>query len=444
MPISSRHRAVVLGGGIAGLLAARVLADAYHHVTIVERDLLPANRAPRRGVPQGRHVHGLLPSGLRIMEELLPGLTDELIAAGAWPGDVGANVRWYLGGGKLRQVTAGLPAVAASRALIEGVVRERVRDLENVSIMDGHDIVGLRPTVDLNRITGVRVTGLHDQGSQVLPADLVIDATGRASRMSLWLTGFGYTAPAADRVNIDLAYSSRVFATPATHLGDDLVVVTSRLPGKRRSAIMTRLEGGSVMVTLSGILGDRPPTDLDDFMVYARGLPVPDTYDLIRASRPISDAQQLRVPAYVRHRYERLLRFPAGVLVLGDALCNFNPVHGQGMSVAALNAATLREQLASGAEPSAERFFTAVAPTLDAPWSIAVGSDLAMPGVVGTPLPKSRLTPEYLARLQQAAVHDGELAIAFLRVTSLIDPPTALLRPETVARVNRVLVDTSA
>ena len=435
MPATNRDRAVVLGGSIAGLLAARVLADAYATVTIVERDLLPTDHNHRRGVPHGRHVHGLIPRGRMMLDELLPGLSDELIAAGGLVGDFGNNVRWYLNGRQLSRVDAGLPAISASRPLIEGTIRDRVRALPNVSILDGHDIVGLRPSIDLTRITGVRVTGLHGQGSQILPADLVVDATGRGARTPLWLSELGYAEPPTDRVNIDLSYASRLFTTPPELFGDDIVITTTRYPGQLRGSVMQRLEGGRVLVTQIGIVGERPPADLDGFLGYARSLPVPDTYDVVRASRPLDDGVQFRFPTYVRHRYERLTDFPAGLLVVGDALCNFNPVYAQGMSVATLDAAALRDELRGGPDIDPLRFFAAASRFLDAPWGIAVGADLATPGVVGTPLPPSPLTGEYLGRLQAGACQDPELARAFLRVSSLVDPPTALLRPDVVARV---------
>jgi 2-polyprenyl-6-methoxyphenol hydroxylase-like FAD-dependent oxidoreductase len=437
MPTSSRHHAVVLGGSIAGLLAARVLADEFERVTIIERDTLPVGPVHRRGVPHGRHVHGLLPRGRQILEELLPGLTDELVAAGAHPGDMGRNVRWHVNGRMLRQVDTGLLALSASRPLFEGAIRDRIRALPNVSIMDGWDIVGLRPSIDLRRVTGVRITGSHGTGSRIVPCDLVVDATGRGARTPLWLGELGYPEPETDRIAIDLAYGSRRFAALPNLLGDDVVVATARFPGQRRSSVMAQLEDGTLLVTLAGILGERPPTGLEEFTEYARGLATPDTYELIRTSRPIGDTVEFRLPAYLRQRYERLTDFPHGLLVIGDALCNFNPVYGQGMSVAALNALTLAEHLRQGDEVDPLRFFAAAAPTLDAPWGIAAGADLAAPGVTGTPLPPSPLTGEYLGRLQLAAVHDGELAAAFLRVTALYDPPMALLRPEIVARVER-------
>src|SRR4051812_48452145 len=392
MSTTMRDRAVVLGGGIAGLLAARVLADSYAHVTVVERDVLPTTGSPadsagksassgspadsaghRRGAPQARHVHGLLPRGREIMEDLLPGLTDELVLAGALPGDVCANVRWYLHGRMLRQVSSGLVAVSASRPLIESVLRNRIRALPNVSIMDSYDIVGLRASVDLSRIIGVRVTSTRGQGSRILPADLVLDATGRGSRTPLWLSELGYPEPETDRVNIDLSYATRVFAAPPGLLGGDVVVATSRFPGQRRGAVLQQLENGTVLVTLNGVLSERPPTDLPGFTEYARELPVPDTYDVIRASQPLDDGVRFRVPSYLRHRYERLDRFPYGLLVLGDAVGRLNPVYGQGMSVAAGHAAVLRDQLRTPGEPEPHPFFAAISAALDAPWAISVG-----------------------------------------------------------------------
>lgn len=435
MSKNTRDRAVVLGGSIAGLLAARVLADHYATVTVVERDRLPDGPWHRRGTPHGLHTHALLPRGLQVVEELMPGITNQLIADGAMSGDVLGNVRWHLGGRLVCQTDTGLPMLSASRALVEGAIRDRVRALPNVTILDGHDIVGLSAVP--GRITAARVTSLHGEGSRVLPADLVIDATGRGSRAPRWLTELGYAAPARDEVTVDLAYSTRLFRLPPGALGDAAAVVTARFPGQRRSSVMQRVEGGHVMVTLAGVLGERPPLDLTGFESYARTLATPDTYDLIRTAEPVGEPAAFRFPKYGRYRYERLDAFPAGLLVVGDAACAFNPVYAQGMTVAALAALVLRGELRVAGEPDPHRFFAAMAGVLEVPWRMAVGADLAMPGVVGPTMPPSPLTPEYLSELRHTATEDPVVAVAFIRVTALIDPPTALLRPEIVERVRR-------
>ncbi|MBO0869306.1 MAG: FAD-binding monooxygenase [Micromonosporaceae bacterium] len=435
MSNTHREHAIVLGGSVCGLLVARVLAEHYRRVLVVERDRLPAGIQQRRAVPQGHHVHGLLPRGLAVAEGLLPGLTDQLVADGARLGDLVGNVRWYLGGRRLPRSPAGLPTVVGSRPLIEHGIRARVRALPSVTLLDGHDIVGLAATPDRARITGVQVSNVYSNQAWTIPADLVVDATGRGSRAPRWLTELGYQAPPRDEMHMEVAYASRIFAAPPGILGTDLVAVTTRLPGQRRSSVLSLLEGERLLVSLAGVRGERPPLELDAFTGYAKSLAAPDTYEVIRASRPLSAPVAFRLPTYLRHRYERLPASPAGLLVAGDAACNFNPVFAQGMSVAALGAMAVDEQLRHGGEPEPARYFRALAAILDAPWGIGVRGDLTAPGAVAPALPPSPLTGEYMHRLQSAAAQDEVLARSLVRVLALVDPPEALVRPEILARV---------
>jgi 2-polyprenyl-6-methoxyphenol hydroxylase-like FAD-dependent oxidoreductase len=440
MAATTGEHALVLGGSIAGLLAARVLADRYAAVTIVERDRLPSAAAQRRGVPHGQHVHAMLPRGRQIIEDLLPGFTARVASAGGLTGDILANVRWYLNGLPLRRTAVGLTALSASRPLLEATVRELVRALANVTFLDGYDVSGLCASTGRHRVTGATVARRDGSGSRVVEADLVVDATGRGSRTPRWLAELGYGTPPADRVDIDLAYSSTVVVAPDSLLGDDLAVVTARFPGQRRSSVVQRLEGGRVLITLAGVQGERPPVTPDELPLYARTLATADTYDVLRAAKPLGTPVAYRFPTYVRYRYDRMSRLPAGLLVTGDATCAFNPVYGQGMSVAAMNAVALADEFGHGAEPDPHRYFQAVARILEAPWRLAVGADLALPGVTGPALPDSPLTTEYLGRLQLAATEDATVAAALVRVTSLVELPQTLLRPEIIERVERAPV----
>ena len=431
------ERAVVLGASMAGLLAARVLADAYTQVTVIDRDPLPEASMHRRGVPHGRHAHGLLTGGQQALEELFPGLTAELIAHGAPAGDMLANGRWYLNDHRLRQAHARLVALSPSRPLLEGQIRARVRALPNVTFLDSHDIVGLAATPDGHRITGARV--LHRAGSaeQVLGADLVVDATGRGSRTPGWLEALGYPLPVKEQVRIGLSYATRTYRLPPDALDGDLAVLQTATPQHPRSGVLLRLEGDRWMLTLAGRLGDHPPTDPDGFLDFARSLRFPDIYQTVRDAEPLDDPVGFRFPASVRHRYERLDRFPDGLLVLGDAVCSFNPVYGQGMSVAAVEALALRHHVEGGAAAQPRRFFRDLASVVDVPWDIAVGGDLAFPGVPGRRTLKVRLINAYLARLHAAAANDASLASAFLRVAGLVARPQSLLRPGVAIRVLR-------
>ncbi len=431
-------RAVVLGGGMAGLLAARVLADAYTDVLVVDRDQLIGTSGPRRGVPHGRHAHALLARGQQILDELFPGLTAELGAAGVPAGDLAADLRWYFNGQRLQPGRTGLFSVSATRPVLESHVREKVNALPSVSFAERSDILGLVTTPDRGRITGVRVLRhAEDSTEEVFPADLVIDATGRGSRTPAWLEELGYQRPAEDRVKIGLAYTTRHFRLRSDPYGSDLSINPVASPANPRGAFFPKLPGDKSMLSLTGILGDHPPTDHEGFLAFAKSLPIPEIYEAIRDAEPLDDPVTFMFPASVRRHYERLTRFPGSLLVMGDGACSFNPVYGQGMTVAALEAITLREHLGHGGPPEPGRFFRDISRVIDAPWDISASGDLSFPGVEGRRTLKVRLGNAYMARLQTAATHDGSLTAAFMRAAGLVDPPQALMRPSVVLRVLR-------
>jgi 2-polyprenyl-6-methoxyphenol hydroxylase-like FAD-dependent oxidoreductase len=431
-------RAVVLGGSLAGMLAARVLADAYAQVTVIDRDELPETPMHRRGVPHGRHIHALLARGQQALEELFPGLTAELVARGVPAGDLLADTRLYLSGHRLRQAHAGLVVLCASRPVLEGHVRARVRALPNLRFLDSCDIVGLAATPDGRRVAGARVLRRADgSAEELLGADLVVDATGRGARTPIWLEALGYARPETEQVRVGLGYATRTYRLPPDALGGDLAVVQAATPQHPRTGALQLLEGDRWMLTLGGILGDHPPTDPDGFLEFARSLRFPDIYQTVRDAEPLDDPVGFRFPASVRHRYERLDRFPDGLLVLGDAVSSFNPVYGQGMTVAALEALALRRHLERGAEPQPRRWFRDLAHLVDVPWEIAAGGDLVFPGVSGRRTLKTRLVNAYIVRLHAAAAHDASLAGAFVRVAGLVASPQSLLRPGIAVRVLR-------
>ncbi len=432
------ERAVVLGASMAGLLAARVLADAYAQVMVVDRDQLPETPTHRRGVPHGRHLHALAARGQQALEELFPGLTAELVAHGAPTGDLLANGRLYFSGHRLRQAHTGLVLLCASRPFLEGQVRARVRALSNVAFLDRCDVVGLASTPDGRRATGARVLRRADSSAEeLLDAELVVDASGRGSRMPTWLQELGYARPETEQVRIGLGYATRTYRLPADALDGNLAVLDAATPQHPRTGALLRLEGDRWMVTLAGILGDHPPTDPDGFLAFARSLRYPDIYETIRDAEPLDDPVPFRFPASVRHRYEQLYRFPDGLVVMGDAVASFNPIYGQGMSVAALEALTLRRHLQRGAAPQPRRWFRDLARVVDVPWDMAAGGDLVFPGVQGRRTRKLRLVSSYLGGLHAAAAHDADLASAFVRVVGMVAPPQSLLRPTIAVRVLR-------
>jgi len=428
----------VIGGSIAGLLAARVLSDAYTEVLIVDRDELTGAATARRGVPHGRHVHGLLARGQEIIEELLPGFTDRIVADGAPLSDLSGTVRWYFGGRRLQALPSGLTCVAASRPMLERHIREGVAQLPGVKFLEQHDVLGLVLTPEGGRVTGVRIEDRDTGGETIIDADLVVDASGRGSRTPAWLSGLGYTRPAEDRVKIDLSYTTRRYRLRRDDVfGDDVSINPVSTPSHPRGAFFTRIENGQCALSLTGVLGDRAPAEPAGFLAWAKSLPVPDIFDAVRDAEPLDEPVTFHYPVSVRRRYERLLTFPERFLVLGDAVCSFNPVYGQGMSVAALEALTLREHLSRGRPPVPRDFFADIAAVIDVPWDISAGGDLSYPQVEGERTAKIRFGNAYMARMQVAATWDGRITRTFMRVAGLIEPPQALMTPTMMLRVLR-------
>jgi 2-polyprenyl-6-methoxyphenol hydroxylase-like FAD-dependent oxidoreductase len=433
-------RAVVLGGSMAGLLAARVLSESFAEVIVVDRDELTGVTGYRRGVPHGRHAHALLASGQQIIESYFPGLTDGLIEAGVQPGDFNADIQWYLNGQRLKPSNSNLLCVPAIRPVLEYHVRRRVQAIPNVTFLERTDILGLQTTPDAGRVTGARVQRqAEDSAVEVLEADLVMDCTGRGSRTPVWLEELGYDRPEEERMKIGLAYTTRHYQLPADPLGTDLAIIPIATPSHPRGGVFYRLPGGGgrMELSLTGILGDHAPTDPDGFEAFAKSLPVPDIYNFIRAGEPLDDPVKFSFPQSVRRHYERLTRFPEGFLVLGDAVCSFNPVYAQGMTVASFESRTLRRHLQRGAVPPARRYFKDVAKDIKAAWELSAGADLGYAGVDGRRTPKVRMANAYVGRLHNAAVHDSYLTNAFIRAAGLLDPPPAIMRPGALVRVLR-------
>jgi 2-polyprenyl-6-methoxyphenol hydroxylase-like FAD-dependent oxidoreductase len=428
-------RAVVLGGGMAGLLTARVLSESYADVVIVDRDDLSGANGARRGVPHGRHAHGLLARGQQILEELVPGFEQELVAAGVPNGDLAGDIRWYFKGKPFAPAKSGLHCVSATRPELEAHLRARVLAIPNITLWERWSVDRLE--LEQERIIGVWVISEVDGGQDLIEADLVVDTTGRGSRTPVWLEEFGYERPDEEKVKVNLQYTTRIFRLDHDPYGTDISINPLATPANPRGAFFPKLSDGTSLLSLTGMNGDHPPTELDGFLEFAKTVGAPEIYDSVKDAEPVGDAAAFRFPASVRRRYERLRRFPAGFLVLGDGVCSFNPVYGQGMTVAAMEAHALREHIRAVGEPQALRYYHDITSIVDIPWDISAGADLGFPGVEGHRSLKTKLGNVYMPRLQAAAHSDPKLTEAFFRVAGLIDSPQALMKPGMVLRVLR-------
>ncbi|WP_019927354.1 NAD(P)/FAD-dependent oxidoreductase [Nocardia sp. BMG111209] len=426
--MSGDRHAVVLGAGVAGLLTARVLSERFSRVTVLERDTVDGCEL-RRGVPQARHIHGLLDRGRTAIEQLIPTFTSEMAARGATVSEVLVGTRWYAGGLRVAPTATGLTSVLATRPVLESVLREHVLSRPGVRWRERTVARGL--TGDGRRVTGVHISA--DGEKSTVAADLVVDATGRASRAAEWLLDLGARPPHEQRREVDLGYASGFFRhRPGQLGGHSAVVVSAGADGRGGGAI--RVEGDRWQVTLAGMLGDHPPTDPRGFAQFAASLPTSDLYDIVCAGAPSADPAPYRFRSSVRRRFDRLTA-PAGFLVVGDALCSFNPLYAQGMTVAAQQALALRDCLSADDTELPSRFYATATECVTAAWQLASAADLAHPGVAGTRTLRTRFTNAYLARTHRAAHLDPRVARTFLRVVNLVEPPAVLAHPRMAQRI---------
>ena len=424
-------RAIVVGASMAGLLAARVLADHYERVLVIERDTLPPEPTVRPGVPQARHAHVLTEAGRATLEALFPGFGDALRRSGALTIDVGSDFDFYDGGGLIAKIPDQQLMFTASRPLFEWVTREQLSSTPGIELRD--ETQQLSYNHEDGAVTGVRVR--TDAGETAdLPADLVVDATGRTSRTPAWLEASGYGRPDTDEVHVDLAYSSLSFDRPAGRRTAAFVMPGTARP---RGAGVFPIEDERFLLTFSGVHGDHPPTDLEGLRRFAAGLPIPLFEDLLAEHAPADvTIDHYPFPSTRRHRYEDLGRFPDRLLVVGDAVASFNPLYGQGMSVGALEALVLHRLVAEADGPvDPRRFFERIAPVVDDAWRLAVSGDFRFPETTGPKPLGTDLLNRYVARLTRRAHDDAELAHAYVKVIMMERRPTSLFRPGVLRRV---------
>lgn len=424
---------MVVGGSMAGLCAARVLAPRFGEVVVIDRDDLPDSPRPRSRVPQGRHPHLLLHAGATILEEWFPGLTDELERAGAVDIDLSADFVWHQHGGVQRRPVTSLRGPAMSRPLLEQTVRRRVEGLPQVTIRPGTTATGV--TLDDG---GARVNGVLLDGGDHLPADLVVDASGRQARTLRWLEGLGYSPPEVSVVEVNTTYVSRRFRrNPDEARGWKAAAVIGD-PETCRLTMALPMEDDQWIVMIGGVNGEAAPSDEVGMLAYARSFDYSLIADLMRDSVPTGPVVTHHFPTNQRRHLEKLHRFPLGWLPLGDAVCSFDPIFAQGMTSAALQARALADCLEGTAELDrafSGSYFKAASRAVAAPWSIAVGGDFVYAGTKGKKPFGTDLFNRYTDKVVLAGQRDDVVVERFNEVISLVRPPESLLTPPFVARV---------
>lgn len=434
--VNDNDHALVIGGSIAGLLAARVLLDYFNKVTIVERDRLPAQPLPRPGVPQSYQLHGLLSKGNQILEKLFPGFSQDLVNAGSQKIDLTADFCWLTSGGWSPRFVSDITTHACTRHLLEFQLRERLLDDGRVKFCQGSQVTGLLANSDHTVVTGVRLQDDNAQEIEVL-AQLIVDASGRNSKSPKWLQQLGYQPPQETVVNAFLGYATRLYQNLSSNVDYKVLYVMPKAPDYPRGGMIYPVEGDRWLVGLVGVGRDYPPTDEEGFKEFARSLRTPEVYEAIKSAQPLSPVYGYQRTENCWHHYERMLRRPENFIALGDAFCAFNPVYGQGMTTAALSALTLDECLQQHQTGSskdltglAQRFQTKLAKVNSVPWLMATNEDFRWPKTEGgKPDFMTRLLHSYLDKVLLTISSSPELYKVFLEVAHMLKTPNAFFQP---------------
>jgi 2-polyprenyl-6-methoxyphenol hydroxylase-like FAD-dependent oxidoreductase len=434
-------QAVVIGAGMAGLTAAGALADRFDRVVVLERDTLPSEPTYRAGTPQARHVHGLLLSGQRALSELFPGFEQDLARAGAVPLRVGLDVRVERPGyDPFPQRDLGWFGYAASRPAIECAVRQRVEGCANITLRQRCRVQEISGSPNGEAVTGVRYEN-GNGASETITADLVVDASGRGTLTLDLLRSLGRPLPEETTIGIDLGYATSIFSVPDDASTDWKGIMTfGQAPRNSRGGLMLPLEGNRWMVTIGGRHGDVPPGDEEGFLTYAKALRTPTIYNAISHAKRLDGVARYGFPESIRRHFERLDGFPRGLLPIGDAICRFNPVYGQGMSVAALEASLLQrllERFENDGDPIAglaSTFFAEMQALIETPWSVAM-MDFAFPDTRGQRPADFETTLRFGIALTRLAAEDPAVHKLTAEVQNLLKPRSVYRDPKLVARV---------
>ncbi len=433
------NHALVIGGSMAGLLAARVLADYFDKVTIIDRDRFPEKPSPRKGVPQSGHAHVLLLRGQGILEELFPGLGSELDAAGAPFLDWISDCQMLGMKGWEPRFPSGLVTRTCSRMLLEWTVRQRLANYSNVEFLQESSVTELLSNTERNTVTGIRIKSNHESETEEIFANLVIDASGRHSNATKWLQALGYSAPQETIVNSFLGYASRIYQQPTTYqTGWKGLIIWQKPPDGTKGGMIYPVEGNRWIVTLAGVGKDYPPTDEAGFLEFARQMRSPALYEAIKNAQPLSDIYGYRATENLFRHYEKLAKWPENFCIIGDAVCAFNPIYGQGMTVCALSALTLQKCLEKGYQTIgfSQHFQRELVKVYDTPWMMATSEDFRWRTTEGGKLNlMMKIMHWYLSRIQSLTGDRPQMWKTFIEVLHMIQPPSALFSPSILLSV---------
>ncbi|EFM09508.1 monooxygenase FAD-binding [Paenibacillus curdlanolyticus YK9] len=431
-------RAIVIGGSIAGLLAARALSDVFNEVIIMEADASPDGPTPRSKVPQSYHSHILLERGQEILERLFPGIIQEMIQNGSVVTDFTNDLQWFHFGQWKQRFHSGIRAVQQTRPFIEHHVRERVEEIPNVSIQYRSRVTGIIVSEDKKDVQGVKVRDEASGHEEAMPGDLVVEASGAGAQALKWLN---IDTDASEVVQINLFYATRFYSNDGVDRGWSNLMISAQLPEQPYAGVVIPFENGQIGVTLGGYLQEPPQTE-EEFEQIAKRLPQPDIYRFIQQATPISEMKIYKISSQSRKRKDMIDKLPRRFIMIGDAYCRFDPLYGQGMTVAAMEAEILHAELermlnGESMDTVVRSYWNKLPKLTDDPWSMALVEAYRHPAIVGKRPFGIGVQKWFTKKIYQASAHDSLVYLRLAQVMNLKRSSTAFFRVSMLRRIFR-------
>jgi len=431
-------KAIVIGGGIAGKLAAKALSSYFQHVIILEADRETNDKVPRKRVPQSHHPHVLLKSGEEAIEKLFPEFVTQLIENGSIVTNFTRDLKWHHFGYWKEPFSGELTMVQQSRPMLEWHLQRRINQVPNITTTYETMTEDLIVDREQNKILGVRFRSLRTGTEEELYGDMVVDASGFGSKSIEWLKTYGIEVE-EEKVWIQLFYATRLFRLKSQERPEWVnLLISPSFPENPYGAFIQTIEENRFSVTFSGYANEHAPQTNEEFFAYAQSLPVPDVLDFLKQAEPITDIKIHKIPYQVRRRFDMASQIPEGFLVIGDAHCRFDPLFGQGISVAAMEAVELQKCLQQAehfAKGFTQLFHKKTSKLMATPWDMATTEAFRHPKIKGKKPLLQPFKQWYTKRVYQSSALDSDIYIRLARVMNLIRTPLHLFHPKVIISV---------
>ncbi|MCU4767399.1 FAD-dependent oxidoreductase [Bacillus toyonensis] len=432
------NKAIVIGGSMAGKFAAKALSTSFKEVIILEVGDKWDGKASRKRVPQSDHPHVLLKGGEKAIEELFPTITNELIKAGSIINNFTRDLKWHQFGLWKQPFIGEVHMIQQSRPLLEWHIQKRIDQISNITITYKTLVNGLLVDGKLNKVCGVKVKYLETGMQEEVHADIVVDASGFGSKSMEWLREYEIEVQ-EEKVRIDLFYATKMFQLKENEELDCCnMLMSPSFPKNPYGVLIQTIEDNRYFVTFSGYANEKAPQTDDEFYDFAENLSISNVTEFLNKAEGITDIKTYKIPYQVRRRFDLVNNVPEGLLVVGDAQCRFDPVFGQGVSVAAMEAHQLQLLLQSRKQLDktfTQQFYKKTADIIEIPWDMTTTEISRHPQLKRELTTKQKFQLWYTKQIYRLSASDSDVYIRLVRVMNLIRSPFHLFHPKVLLAV---------